>query len=187
MELSNISALLLGFSINVKFVRFMPILCSSTLYTFADEIMFIHMKMFSQSIWLWRQAGLTFGRAREPWVIDSTLKAGIQNLTCSRTQYWSNNLKGAWVRGSCWSWRASQRGKRQLDSPWGHRHWKQPFCGAPSTMWTLALATAILESSLYLLAPVPRPTHQPVDNNTGAGQATSQAETQRHPQASLLS
>ena len=61
------------------------------------------------------------------------------------------------------------------------------ICRAPTTSWTLALATAILESSLYLLAPVPRPTHQPVGNNTGAQQATSQEEMQRHPQASLLS
>ena len=52
MELLNISVLLLGFSVNVKFVRFMPILCSGSLYIFADGIVFIHMKRISQNFWI---------------------------------------------------------------------------------------------------------------------------------------
>ena len=33
-------------------------------------------------------------------------------------------------------------------SPWGHRHWGQPFAGVCSTMWMLVLASTLLESSL---------------------------------------
>ena len=40
------------FLINVKFVRFMPLLCSGSLYIFADEIVFIHMKRISQNFWI---------------------------------------------------------------------------------------------------------------------------------------
>lgn len=40
------------FSVNVKFVRFMPIVCSGSLYIFADEIVFIHMKRISQNFWI---------------------------------------------------------------------------------------------------------------------------------------
>ena len=61
MELLNISVLLLGFSVNVKFVRFMPILCSGSLYIFADGIVFIHMKRISQNFWIWSQQGLSLG------------------------------------------------------------------------------------------------------------------------------
>ena len=32
---------------------------------------------------------------------DSTLKGCTQNLTCSRTQGRSSNLKGAWIRPTC--------------------------------------------------------------------------------------
>ena len=71
----------------------------------------------------------------------STLKEWTQNLTHSRIQGRSSNLKGAWVRPTCWSWIVSWRGRKQGSSPWGHRHWQQQWGGGGcSTKWTPVLA-----------------------------------------------
>ena len=64
---------------------------------------------------------------------DSTLKRHTKNLICSKTQGRSRNLKEAWVRPTCWSWRASQRGRKQLGL----------------TLETQTLAGDILGSSSY--------------------------------------
>ena len=55
-------------------------------------------------------------------------------------------------------------------SQWGYKNWKQPFWGAPSTMGTLVLAKAILESSLSLSPSEPSSTatHQPIGTSTGS-------------------
>lgn len=37
-------------------------------------------------------------------------------------------------------------------SPWGYRHWRQPFWSDHSTMWTLVLASDIFEFSLELFS-----------------------------------
>lgn len=57
---------------------------------------------------------------------NSTLKGCSQNLTCSKTQARRGHLKAAWRRPNCWSWRVSQRDRRQRRSSWGH-NWGQPF------------------------------------------------------------
>ena len=67
-----------------------------------------------QNMQLWRLQGLHMGEwegieSREP-----TLKGHGQNLSCSETQCRSSNMTGAWGRPTCWSWRAAQRGRRQL-------------------------------------------------------------------------
>ena len=46
---------------------------------------------------------------------DSTLKGHTHNHTCSRTQGRSSHSKGASVRPTCWSWRASWRGRKQME------------------------------------------------------------------------
>ena len=86
---------------------------------------------------------------------DFTLKGHIEN------SHAPGRLKGAWVRPTCWSWRASQRSRRQLEL----------------TLETQTLAVAISRSFFYhmdgsagsihsgissLLAPGPGPTHQSV-------------------------
>ena len=90
-----------------------------------------------QNIWLWRPAGLTFRRARGMWGTDSTLKGGTQSLSCSMTKSRSSDLKEAWVRPTCWTWRAPQTGRKQLELTVGHRHWQQLFWGfvAPQGHW----------------------------------------------------
>ena len=50
---------------------------------------------------------------------DSPLKGPVQNRTHSKSQCRGSNLKGAWVRPTCWSWRASPRGRGQRGLPWG--------------------------------------------------------------------
>ena len=99
---------------------------------------------------------------------DSTLKGHTQNLTHSKTQSRSSNLKGGGVRPTCWSCRVSQRGNRQLElllvaailgrsvRPGGHRCWQVPFWNPPSSLPKLG----------------PSPTHQPVSASTGTPQAT---------------
>ena len=60
-----------------------------------------------------------------------------ENVTCSRTQSRSCDLKGSWVRPTCWSWRVSWRGRSKMELMLG----------------TQTLATAIFESSFYHMDP----------------------------------
>ena len=60
------------------------------------------------------QRGLMHGRVRRHGSRDPTLKGHGQNLSCSETQCRSSDMIEAWGRPTCWSWRAAQRGRRQL-------------------------------------------------------------------------
>ena len=84
----------------------------------------------SQNVWLWWPMRLTFGRPRELWEIETPLLNGSQNITCSGTQGRSSDLKVAWVRPTCRSWASPREAGGKWDSPWGHRHWWQPFLSA---------------------------------------------------------
>ena len=64
----------------------------------------------------------------------------------------SIHLKTAWVKPTCWSWSAYWWGRGQLNSPWEHRCWWQPFWGVCSTRMILVLASSILESALYAIS-----------------------------------
>ena len=77
----------------------------------------------------------------------STLKGHSQNLTGSGTQGSSHHLKGSWIWLTCCSWRASQRGRRQLELILGIQTLAAAVWGAPTTMWTLVLASVILKFS----------------------------------------
>ena len=83
---------------------------------------------------------------------DSTPKGDTHNLTHSRTQGRSN-LKAAWVTPNCRSWEPGREAGGNCSSPWGHRHWRQPFLEAPSTAWTLKLAGTVVGSSFWLISP----------------------------------
>lgn len=50
-----------SFSVNVKFVRFMPIVCSGSLYIFADEIVFSFTKEDLPELLDLKPAGLNLG------------------------------------------------------------------------------------------------------------------------------
>ena len=63
---------------------------------------------------------------------DSTLKRWAQNLTHSKTQGRSNNLKGVWVRPTCWSWRASWSVRRHLGLPLGRQTLEEAIWGTLS-------------------------------------------------------
>lgn len=95
----------------------------------------------SGSTWFRRPVGLNL----------RNLKGNTQNLTCTGTQGKISNLIGVWVRPTCWSWRVSQRGERQLrlrvlgiDGIHIERH---------STAWTL-LVVDILAHYCQDLAPL---------------------------------
>ena len=61
-----------------------------------------------------------------------------------QSQTRGSNLKEAWVRPTCWFWRASWTGRRKLGIPLRTQNWQQPFWGICSTMRTLGLASTIL-------------------------------------------
>ena len=68
-----------------------------------------------RSVWLWTPVGLNFRRATGLWEVDFTLKKCPPNLRCSETQGGICNLKETWLWPTCWSWRASRRGRGQLE------------------------------------------------------------------------
>lgn len=101
----------------------------------------------------WRAEGLQENIVR---------KGHKQNLTCSKSQHRGSNVKKAWVRPTCWSWRASWRDKRQVGTPgvegtdagsshfwkrvlpWGH-WWRQvPLLSPPSGQLVLALTCPLV-------------------------------------------
>ena len=84
---------------------------------------------------------------------DFSLKGHTQNLTLSRTQGRSRNLKRSLSQTNCCSWRTSRRGRRQSEVTLGTRTLGQPFWGAHSITWTLVLASTILEFSLWFISP----------------------------------
>ena len=67
-----------------------------------------------QNMQLWRLQGLHMGEREGMESREPTLKGHGQNLSCSETPCRSSNMTGAWGRPTCWSWRAAQRGRRQL-------------------------------------------------------------------------
>ena len=81
-----------------------------------------------------QQQGLLFGSCSGLWKIETSLWKDAHNISYAPELGRNSNLKGAWVRPNCWSWRAL---------PWGHRHWHQPLWGAPATTWTRVQAGAI--------------------------------------------
>ena len=110
-------------------------------------------KMSPQNVWLWRPVGLTFSRPRGLWEIETPLLEGAHKIS---------HVLGPRARAVIWkepgSYPSADLGEStgqagdNWSSPWGHRHWWQLFWGACSTMWTLVLASAILESSLYVIS-----------------------------------
>lgn len=110
-------------------------------------------KISHQNIWLWKLMGLTSGRSRGLWEIETLLKSA-QNLTCSGTPGRSSNLKETWVRPTDWSWRASWRGRvvaltlgatntgrshlGGLFTPHGHWCWQEPCWILPVLPTSLA-------------------------------------------------
>ena len=100
-------------------------------------------------------------RAKGLYEIDTPLKGHPQNLTCCKSQHRGINLKGARVRPTCWSWRTFWSGRSQLVLPLGMQTLlKHPFL-KHSTIITLVLVNAILESSLWPSTTGNRP-HSPV-------------------------
>ena len=133
------------FLINVKFVRFMPLLCSGSLYIFADEIVFIHMKRISQNFWIWSQQGLIWGEPEGRGKQTPLLKGA----------YKISHAPGPWAEAIIWKQPGSEAAADLESLPErqeaaGLTLGTQPLCGAPSTTWTPVLASAILESSLQL-------------------------------------
>ena len=64
----------------------------------------------------WKASGADFQESQRAWVNKSlALTQCTLNLTCPRTQRINTNLIGAWVRPTCWPWRVSQIGWRQLE------------------------------------------------------------------------
>ena len=57
--------------------------------------------------WEWKDGKIYFKQKS-----DITLKWHTQNLTCSRIHDRNNNLLGAWVRPTCWSWNLRRGGKQ---------------------------------------------------------------------------
>ena len=51
----------------------------------------------------------------------STFKEYKQKPHTLWTQGRGSDVKAAWVKPTCWSWRTSQRHRRQLESPWGYK------------------------------------------------------------------
>lgn len=102
--------------------------------------------------WLSSKRGLSWPPLLRP-------ESGMWEIVASEFQCRGDNLKEVWVRPTCLSWRAPQRGRRQLGWPWGHRCWWQWFLGACPTTRTLVLASAILKSFLYPISTKGLPTH----------------------------
>ena len=102
-----------------------------------------------QNVWLWRPVGLTFRRARGLWDIEIPLLKGSYKIS---------HALGLRAEAAVWKEPRleppADLGKPPIEaggnwsSPWGHRHWGQPFLGACSTTSTLVLESTILESSL---------------------------------------
>ena len=102
---------------------------------------------------IWPQWGLFSWELEGCGNRNSALKK--QNCTCPKSQHTGNNLKGAWFRPTCWSWRASWLyclGSRQLGLLLGHRSWQQPFWGAYSTTKSLVFQVPFWSPSSNLLA-----------------------------------
>ena len=114
-----------------------------------------------QTIWCWRSASLTFGRLWGLWQIVSTLKRCTQNLTRSGIQSRSSYLKDVWVRPTADPGEPLREARGNWNSPWGHRHWQQLFCGACST------TSAILEPSLWLTGARTRPCPPACEHSIG--------------------
>ena len=107
-------------------------------------------KTSPQSIWLWKSPGLTFGSPGGLGEIETPLLKGTKNLTHSGTQGRSSDLKGAWVRPACWSWRVSLRQaataaplgtqtqvvatSEESGLPCGHWSWQAPFWNPLSSL-----------------------------------------------------
>lgn len=104
------------------------------------------------------------------------LKGCMQNLTCFRTQYRRNNMKGVWVRPTCDLEEASPKeaegnwntlgdtdtGRSHFEDivlPQGHLCWQASFWSPPSS---LLMPLAYLTSSwLATVLGLPRPSCQP--------------------------
>lgn len=81
-------------------------------------------KMSPQMSGFENQQGLCMGELRATGIRDSTLKWAHKT---SQSKHRGSHLRGAWVRPTCWAWRASWRDRRQLGSPWRRRPLRQPF------------------------------------------------------------
>ena len=106
-------------------------------------------KLSPQKVWLWRPMGLTFRRARRLWERETPL------LKC---EHKISHTPGPRAEAVIWKEPGSDPPADVGEAPgetggdwsslWGHRHWWHPFWGACSTMRTLVLANATLESSI---------------------------------------
>lgn len=102
---------------------------------------------------------------------DSTFQEYAQNLTQSEFQWRYSSMTEACSRYSCWSCNTSWKSRRQLGKPWVQRCWRQPFQGSFSTAITPALASAILEPSLYPISMRGCPTHLQASTSCKSPQA----------------
>ena len=101
-----------------------------------------------QNVWFEGQWGLLSGDPEGYGNRDSTLKERTQNLTVVETQ--SRNFKRSWseLPSNCGEF--PQRGNRQWELTLGTQTQVVGISGT-SSMWTLVLASIILESSLQLI------------------------------------
>ena len=97
---------------------------------------------------------------------DSTLKACIQNLTCSRTQ---GKEPGSDPPADLGESPGEARGN--WGSSQGYKHWQQPFLGARSATGHWCCKCHFFYPSFSLLVPGLSPTHQAFDTNNGTPQA----------------
>ena len=107
----------------------------------------------------------------------SALKGNAQNRLCSQSQSRGSSLKGPWVRTTCWSWRASRRGRRHLGLPWGWRCWQHPF--RELILWShWHWQKTVLESFPRLLVPEAYlHSSEPDSASSLSGSADSHAES----------
>lgn len=115
----------------------------------------LNKKMSLQDVWLQRPVGLTFGRARELWEIETPLLNGTHRI-CSRIQSRNSHLKGVWVRPNCRpSWKKEVIGAYLGTQTRGAAIWEACYT-------TRTLESFIFEISLPGLLVLAPGTHQPL-------------------------
>ena len=138
-------------------------------------------KMSLQNVWLRRPVGLTFGRARGLWEIETPLLNGTHRI-CSRIQSRNSYLKGVWVTPNCRpSWReGGDWSSLPRDTDTGGSHLGK--LAIPQGHWQVSFWKCL--SSLLVLAPDASTSlwHQYWDTS---GQATNWGD-RAHPPAGWL-
>ena len=121
----------------------------------------------------------------------STFKGCTQKSHLLQDQGRSCHLPVAWGRPTCWSWRVSQRRRRQPQLILGTQTPAAAILGGVhSTTWTLLLASTILESSLQPISlriqPHPGPPAHRQQYWDISGQATNLAGTKPRLQSERM-